>query len=277
MSQPSRYRLHRVVDAGVPLVLFALGALSRDPSTWYTSFLFCFAVMVTFVLSGASLAQLAARRVGRRIQGPRRRPAPIVKEALETTLAMWVFAALGAWPLTQWRLGERMGAVLDPAEVGMTVGQVVLLTLVGVLVLDAWLYWKHRLLHTRLLFGFHRQHHVFRDPTPFAGFAVGPVESVLTFWPILLVCIPQAVHWVPLYFSLVVGFVLLNFYLHCGFTLRALESTLPRAMINTSAFHNVHHSHAAVHFGEAMTIWDTLCGTRLVDRPNTRPVEAAAG
>ena len=30
----------------------------------------------------------------------------------------------------------------------------------------------------------------------FAGFAVGPVESVLTFWPVLIWAHPLAVHWV---------------------------------------------------------------------------------
>lgn len=275
MKQPTRYRVHRIIDGVVPFVVVLVGMLHPSPAIWYTSFALCFAVLAGFVLTGAGLSLWAARHVGTRIQGPRRRPAPIRKEALETALAMWVFAALAAWPLTQYRVGASMGLVFDPAEVGLSVCQVVGMTLAGILVLDAWLYWKHRLLHTRALFGFHRQHHVFRDPTPFAGFAVGPVESLLTFWPILLVCIPAFVHWAPLYLGAVLGFVILNFYLHCGVTLKPLEATLPRAMVNTSAHHNIHHSHASVHFGEAMTIWDALCRTRLEDRPGTQPVGGA--
>jgi lathosterol oxidase len=137
--------------------------------------------------------------------------------------------------------------------------------LLGVVAMDAWLYWKHRLLHTRLLFPFHKAHHHFRDPTPFAGFAVAPVESLLTFWPILLLCVPGAVHWAPMYFALVVGFVVLNLYLHSGVTYRFVEATLPRLFLNTSAFHNVHHSHANANFGEAMVLWDRICKTRLED------------
>jgi lathosterol oxidase len=57
--------------------------------------------------------------------------------------------------------------------------------------------------------------------------------------------------------------VLLNFYLHSGVTWRWVEATLPRAYFNTSAHHNIHHSHADTNFAEAFTIWDYLCGTRL--------------
>ena len=104
----------------------------------------------------------------------------------------------------------------------------------------------------------------------FAGFAVGPVESLLTFWPILLLCIPAATHYGPLYFGLVTAFVLLNFYLHCGVTLRFVEAILPRLFVNTSAFHNQHHSNAEKNFGEAFTLWDYLCRTRAID-PESRP------
>jgi lathosterol oxidase len=70
------------------------------------------------------------------------------------------------------------------------------------------------------------------------------------------------VHYAPVYFSLVVGFVLLNFYLHCGVTAAAIEATLPRLRLNTSVFHNRHHANAEVNFGEALTLWDDLLGTR---------------
>ena len=164
--------------------------------------------------------------------------------------------------------------MLDLRAHGIEPWHIVLQTLVGVLVIDAWLYWKHRILHSRALFGFHRQHHAFRDPTPFAGFAVGPFEALVTFWPVLIVCIPQATHWAPLYLGLVAGFVLLNFYLHCGVTLGILEATLPRMLLNTSAFHNIHHSHANANFGEAMVLWDRMCGTRLQDMPHVQPLPA---
>jgi sterol desaturase/sphingolipid hydroxylase (fatty acid hydroxylase superfamily) len=260
----SRLSVYDIVDSALPVILASLGLLHPEsPRVWFESLGLSFAAVAAPVLGGAALATVLSRHVGRRIQAPRVRPAPILREALETARCMFVVACLMAWPVTQWRLGHPLGLIWKLDETTGSAALVVLQTLAGVVVLDAWLYWKHRLLHTRWMFGFHKAHHAFRDPTPFASFAVAPVEALLTFWPLLLVCSPKIVHWAPLYFPLIVGFVILNFYLHCGVTLRWVEATLPRVLLNTSAFHNVHHARASTHFGEAMYLWDVLCGTRI--------------
>lgn len=268
-----RRSVHDVIDFVLPFGLALLGLLHPEsPSLWYQSLAIGFVLIAGVVLGGAAIVHLLSGRFGQRIQGPRVRPAPIAREAFETARCMFVVACLMAWPLTRWRLGHPLGLTWTLNESTGGAARVVLQTLAGLLVLDAWLYWKHRLLHTKALFGFHKAHHAFRDPTAFAGFAVAPVEALLTFWPLLLVGIPQATHWGPLYFPLILGFVALNFYLHCGVTLWWVEATLPRVFLNTSAFHNVHHARANTHFGEALSLWDTLCGTR-IDRP--RPGAAA--
>ncbi len=251
------------IDRAVLVALTLAGLACRDGvGTWYRSLLTVFAALAGLVLGGCAIVTVLSARVGKRVQGPRVRPAMIFHEALDTARAMWVAACLAAWPMTMIRLHQPSGLVWSPpaGPLWLTVQ-----TLLGLVAMDAWLYWKHRILHTRLMFPFHRGHHVYRDPTAFAGFAVGPVESLMTFWPILLLCFPWATHYAPLYFSLVVAFVVLNFYLHCGVTLGWVEATLPRALVNTSAFHNMHHANADVNFGEAFTIWDHLCRTRAID------------
>ncbi|MBX7083580.1 MAG: sterol desaturase family protein [Nannocystaceae bacterium] len=265
--------LPRWIDAALPMVLAATGLLHPEsPATYYACLGVAFACLATVVLGGAAVMYAIAGRVGTRIQGPRERPPKLGAEAFESGRAMFVAACLAAWPMAQWQLGHPTGMVWDLGDHAWWA--VVLQTVAGVLVIDGWLYLKHRLLHTRWLFGFHRAHHAFRDPTPFAGFAVAPVEALLTFWPILILCAPAATHWAPLYFGLVLGFIGLNFYLHCGVTWRWIEATLPRVLLNTSAFHNVHHSHVKVNFGEAMVLWDRICRTRAVDA-DTEPLEAA--
>jgi lathosterol oxidase len=212
------------IDRALLAALTLSGLLTR-PRVWYPALLTMFAVIAVALLGGAGLVTLASARVGRRIQGPRTRSALIWRGALDTTRAAWVAACLAAWPLTLIRIGQPTGLTwkLPGSPLWLT-----LQTISVLLAMDAWLYWKHRLLHTRFLFPFHRDHHVYRDPTAFAGFAVGPVESLLTFWPILLLCIPAATHYGPLYFGLVIAFVLLNFYLHCGVAVRWVEAILPR-------------------------------------------------
>lgn len=263
-------RRHRggawAVDGIVVLALTAAGlACPQGPATFYRALLEGFAGITAGVVGGAALTTLLSERQVDRLQGPRRRPTLAWRGARDTTLAAWIAACLLAWPLARIHTHAPNGLIWSLAEAGGPT-RVALQTLGAVLFLDAWLYWKHRLLHTRWLFGFHKAHHVYRDPTALAGFAVGPVESLLTFWPIVLVAIPQAVHYGPLYLTLVGLFILLNFYLHCGIASRVLEATLPRLFINTSAFHNRHHANADVNFGEALTLWDHLCGTREEDR-----------
>jgi lathosterol oxidase len=253
------------VDALVVVGLTGAGVLCpQGPRAFYLALLTGFAGIAGSVLAGAAFVTWISERRAERLQGPRRRPTLAWRGARDTALAAWIAACLLAWPLARLQSGVPTGLTWSLAEAGGGL-RAFLQTAGALVVLDAWLYWKHRLLHTRWLFPFHRAHHAYRDPTAFAGFAVGPVESLLTFWPVVIWAHPRAVHWAPLYFGLVFAFVWLNFYLHCGVASRLLESTLPRMFVNTSAFHNRHHANAEVNFGEALTLWDHLCKTRESD------------
>ncbi len=258
------------VDNAVVVLLTASGLLCpQGPALWYQALAVAFVGIGGSVLCGAALVTVVCERQSERLQGPRRKPALIAREARVTAVAAWIASCLLAWPLARLWSGAPTGLVWNLSEAG---GGLLIFsqTFAALFVLDAWLYWKHRLLHTRVMFAFHRDHHAFRDPTAFAGFAVGPVESLLTFWPIVLLAIPEAIHYGPLYLSLVIGFVVLNFYLHCGVTVRLIEAVLPPLFFNTSAFHNRHHANAEVNFGEAFTIWDRLCRTREHDQQRAR-------
>jgi lathosterol oxidase len=242
-------------------LLTASGLLSpTGVRPFYTALLIGFVGIAGAVLGAAALVTLAALAAPARLQGPRRRPALIARGVRDTAVAAFVAAVLLAWPLARMRVGLPTGLTWSLARAGG--GLALVWQMVGALVvLDAWLYWKHRLLHTRLLFGFHRAHHVYRDPTALAGFAVGPFEALLTFWPIVILALPQAPHYAPVYFALVVVLILLNLYLHCGVAVGLIEATLPRLLINTSAYHNRHHANADTNFAEALTLWDRLLGT----------------
>lgn len=259
-----------VLDGVLPLALVGLGLLVPDHrGLFYAALAVGFVGIAGTVLLGATLVTILAERNSQRIQGPRQKAAPFLREAADTARAALVAACFLAWPLWRSWTGRPIGLVWSLEQAG-GLPLVLLQNIAAVFVLDAWLYWKHRLLHTRRMFPFHRAHHTYRDPSALAGFAVGPVESVLTFWPLCLVALPQATHYAPIYFALVVGFILLNYYLHCGVSVALLERILPPLLLNTSAFHNVHHSHANVNFGEAMTLWDRLCRTRRCDEPRSR-------
>lgn len=254
------------VDGAVVVGLTAAGlACPLGPRAFYAALLSGFVPIAGLVLAGAAVVTWTSERRPQRLQGPRHKPALTLRGARDTALAAWVAACLLAWPLSRLQAGVPVGFTWSLEAAGGAT-RTILQTAAAVVVLDAWLYWKHRLLHTRWLFPFHRAHHTYRDPTAFAGFAVGPLESLLTFWPVVIWAHPAAVHWAPLYIGLVVAFVCLNYYLHCGVSSQLLEATLPRVFLNTSAFHNRHHANAEVNFGEALTLWDRLCRTREEDR-----------
>ena len=255
------------IDWFLLLLVFGSGLLHPGPGLFYDSLWKVFLVIIVPLLLASGGVYLFTKRFGERIQGTRRKIPPFVQEAFETTRAMFIVACLAAWPIGLARLGRPTGLVWTLEQMGFSWWVVLLQMLAGIIVIDAWTYWKHRILHTRLLFAFHRPHHSFRDPTPFASFAIGPLETLLTFFPLLLICWPQAKHFAPMYFTAIISFVLLNLYLHCGVTFVWLERILPGLGLNSSAWHNVHHSDVHVNYGEVSFVWDRICGTAKVTDP----------
>jgi lathosterol oxidase len=255
------HRLAAWIDWSVVLGILLSGLLHPVPAIYYDSMVKLFIAIIVPLLSFSYLIFFFSERYGRRIQGERRKAPPIADEAFGTTRAMFVVACMAAWPVALYRAGIPTGFVWTLKEMGLSWWMVILEMYLGIIAIDALTYWKHRLLHTKAFYPFHMHHHTFRDPTPFSGFAVGPVETVLTFWPLLLICFPPAKHFVPLYVTAIVGFVFLNLYLHCGVTYTRLEKILPRIGLNSSAWHNVHHSDVVANFGEVSSIWDKICKT----------------
>lgn len=250
-----------VVDWIIVAIVPTTGLLHPSPIIYFSTFLKAFVLITLPLLAISWFVFLFSKRNGKRIQGQRRTKPMIGQEIFGTVRAMFIVAAMVAWPAGLYRMGIPTGFAWTLEEMGVTWWGAILQMYFGIIAIDAWTYWKHRLLHTKLLFPFHKHHHSFRDPTPFAGFAVGPLETVLTFWPLLLVSIPEAKHFAPLYFTAIVSFVLLNLYLHCGVTFTWLEKIFPRLLLNSSAWHNVHHSYVNANFGEVSFIWDKICST----------------
>lgn len=254
--------------------VFAAGLLHPGPVMFYDSVWGIFLIIIVPLMLASGFVYWFSEQYGKRIQGPRRKTPPFLKEAGETTRAMFVVSCLAAWPVGMSRMGLPTGLVWTLQEMGVSWWVAGLQMIAGIVVIDAWTYWKHRLLHTRMFFAFHRHHHSFRDPTPFAGFAVAPLETLLTFWPLLLICWPPAKHFAPMYFSAIIGFVCLNLYLHCGVTFTWMERLLPRIGLNSSAWHNVHHSDVHVNFGEVSFLWDRLCNTAKEEPSTGEPAPA---
>lgn len=260
------------VDWAVVAACFLSGLLYPSPAVYYDSLWRIFLIITIPLFTFGFLIYRFSERFGNRIQGERSKNPPIAEEAFGSARAMFIVACLAAWPTAMYRMGMPTGLVWTIKEMGLSWWMVILEMYAGIIAIDALTYWKHRLLHTKTFFPFHKHHHSFRDPTPFAGFAVGPVETVFTFFPLLFICIPEAKHFAPLYFTAIVGFVFLNLYLHCGVTFLWMEKILPNIGLNSSAWHNVHHRDVNANFGEVSYIWDKVCKTTRADYLEKRKI-----
>jgi len=128
---------------------------------------------------------------------------------------------------------------------------------------DAYFYWAHRLLHTKFFMKHaHGAHHRFRNPTPFAAFAVHPLEGFLEvgFRPIVLCLLP--LHPGAIAFLLVSSF-LINAFGHGGVEVlvRGWSRHPILGQINCPTHHYVHHKYVTANFSLYFTWWDRLMGT----------------
>ncbi|KAG2110889.1 C5-sterol desaturase [Suillus discolor] len=123
---------------------------------------------------------------------------------------------------------------------------------------DYGVYWTHRLLHHPSIYKtFHKSHHKWIIPTPFASHAFHPVDGYLQSLPYYLFIFIFPLHrW--LYLGL---YVLVNFWtilIHDSdmVTGHALEK-----VINGPAHHTLHHLYFTVNYGQYFTWADRVGGS----------------
>eukprot|EP00043_Microstomoeca_roanoka_P029330 m.21503 g.21503 ORF g.21503 m.21503 type:complete len:301 (+) comp9126_c0_seq1:422-1324(+) len=292
LSQRQSWWLGHIVPAALALA----GLVHPDRSMFYSSLWLSFfwisvvnlgvSTLIHVFLQFSSFRKLQAEARQKQLEHLQQRqqqsPSPAQSPQLpslmdtkaaifEATRAAFTAACLVAWPVSQMRLGQEtaFASTLEEASPFGVPALYVVKIIVGVLAADAYNYWKHRLLHHPSVWAIHRTHHQFKDPNTFAGFAIHPIEALLTFFPVLFVCQTFLKLWWSWHVPVIALFTALNFYLHCGFEITVLEKFLNPLLINTSTFHNVHHEKTTRHFGEMMTLWDRLCGT---DSPPAKKV-----
>lgn len=133
---------------------------------------------------------------------------------------------------------------------------------------DAYFYWTHRAMHSRLLYKpMHLHHHRSVTPTPWAAYSLSTSEAFVqaSFVPIFLAI-------VPMYFAELTIFatvqIVRNAWGHCGVELEPRSMPVHRflGIFTTTAHHDLHHSgHMAYNFGFYLTLWDRLMKTQHPD------------
>jgi lathosterol oxidase len=135
---------------------------------------------------------------------------------------------------------------------------------VCVIMIDAYLYYSHRFLHTPHFYkNYHSVHHRWLDPHIFTTVAMHPVEFM--FFQVGLI-LPMFVlpQWWVVYFAAIAYTFIIGLIDHSGVRIKMPWWTLHGG---DNSFHDDHHKFFHVNFGHHTGFWDKLHGT---DRKENR-------
>ncbi|MEM8726175.1 MAG: sterol desaturase family protein [Pseudomonadota bacterium] len=198
----------------------------------------------------------------RRIQDRKANAGDYRREVLSSMRTVGVFAVTTLATL----VGREMGFIelkLESFTVLTLIWQVALIVLAH----DAYFYWAHRAMHSKLMFRTtHLHHHKSRTPTPWTAYSFSSWEAVIeaAFMPLFLII-------TSLFGIAYAGFAVLlfmwhqiirNVMAHAGhelFPAGWVDSPLTN-WIATTTHHDLHHS-SGHNYGFYFTWWDRWMGT----------------
>lgn len=132
---------------------------------------------------------------------------------------------------------------------------------------DTYFYWMHRTIHHPGLYKtFHILHHKSVNPSPWASFSFNTSEAVLE-----ALIVPIVMWTIPMHYSMLVTFGFASFfgnvYGHLGYEIapRWFRNTWLFEVINSSVYHNIHHSRFKGNFSLYFRYWDRWMGTEHPD------------
>ncbi|KAG0015018.1 c-5 sterol desaturase [Podila clonocystis] len=148
---------------------------------------------------------------------------------------------------------ETMSIMAKPLMDGW--GYVAVSIVLFVLFTDFGIYWAHRVLHHPLLYKrFHKPHHKWVVPTPFASHAFHFVDGYIQSLPYQVVLFVVPLH-KYVYFALFSFVNLWTVLIHDN------EFFVFSDIFNSAAHHSAHHLYFSYNFGQYFTFWDKLGGT----------------
>jgi len=247
------------------------GAL-RDPEAWqaFRRVVTKFAIaegwqyaLIAIVFWGG-LHLLLRKRLAHRLIAEWPRPGDVRREILYSATSLLLYAA-GAAAILGMLASGRVEIYGDPLKHGLPW---LLLTLPAMIVWqDFFFYCTHRWMHTGWMFRHvHGVHHRSRQPSPWAAYAMHPVEAMVNgLIPVTTLMVAPVQEDVLALF--VLHQVLRNVHGHA-----AVES-LPQGfarhriggLFTTTTHHHLHHETAQGNYGLWFTWWDRVFGTERAD------------
>lgn len=224
------------------------------PADFATIWALAFAASVAiFLAAGVTLEAVNRRHPERRIQ-PRAPSSARRRDMLASIRQLAVTCACIALGMALQRAGWGVGPL------AATWWSVPLMAGLGIVLLDAWFYAVHRLLHTRALWRFHRPHHRNVTPTVWSNDSGHAVDTALThgFYVLLPLLLPVPILSVVLVrlfdqITAIIG--------HSGFEHFA-GATMRRPWPGIcTLYHDQHHSAFRYNYANFFSVWDRVFGT----------------
>lgn len=132
---------------------------------------------------------------------------------------------------------------------------------------DTYFYWMHRIMHHKALFKYtHLVHHQSTNPSPWSSYSFHLLEAIVEGSIVLVLAFVLPMHAIMLVLFVVLGFII-NVYGHLGYEImpRGLRSSFLFQLINTSVYHNLHHSKFKGNYSLYFRWWDKWMGTENPD------------
>jgi Delta7-sterol 5-desaturase len=255
-----------MIQEASPLLMFVQGFVAQAA----TYFAVVGILFLVFWRWGAERFRGARVQAKRRVDGKQitfeiKNTLIVLLVGSPVTLAVSLLYASGATKLTT-----------DSATLGWPM---IAATFAGLLIFnDAWFYGWHRLLHHPKLFRYvHAVHHKSVDVNPFSSYSFHWFEGlILGAW-----VLPVAV-FIPIYLPMLgvlsaIGLAN-NVMSHLGYEFlpRGLLKVPLLRWINTSTFHNLHHTSFNGNYGLMFRFWDRLLSTELSNYESTFRSRGAA-
>ncbi|WP_295116906.1 sterol desaturase family protein [uncultured Chitinophaga sp.] len=132
---------------------------------------------------------------------------------------------------------------------------------------DTYFYWMHRLMHHKKIFRFtHVVHHQSVNPSPWTSYSFHVLEAVAEGGILLVLAFTLPMHQDMLILFTVVSLII-NVYGHLGYEImpKGLRNSYLFEIINTSVYHNLHHSKFKGNYSLYFRWWDKLMKTENPD------------
>lgn len=132
----------------------------------------------------------------------------------------------------------------------------ILLSVIGFIAFtDFGIYWVHRWLHHPLFYTrFHKPHHRWVVPTPFASHSFHPLDSYSQSVPYHIYSFLVPVN----SYVFMILYILVNLWsisIHDG------KHLMDNPFINSSSHHEIHHTEYYYNYGQYFTLWDRIGGS----------------